>query len=604
MANSISDLQKRLEAVNKVRMNTRIQSEFKSATREARNLERQIARLDNQGKGGFFSKIKGFAMDAAAPLLGMASAAAITAFVGSSIGAAMNFEKTNKSFEVLSGSKARGNALSGELLDLKQNTMLGASVYQNAQTLMGFGVSDKEVTKDLKMIGDVAMGDADRMQSLTLAFAQTRAAGRLMGQDLLQYINAGFNPLGVISENWQQFGLKQKMSVGQLKEWMEQGKITSGAITKAFEVATGKGGRFFNMMDQLAETNAGKLQLLKGKYAAFQISVGQGFAPLTRFALEAGIALLKFMTHSESVSTSVTRQINQIRALQLELTSSNTSESRRLEILKQLTDINPNITKGIKAEAIEYSKLASNINDVVTALGQKQIASSLEEKNAKTITKYNRAVATSGETNAAVFALLAQINPDLAERTDMSAGQKQLTAIQYLRAKIKNNPQKTSSTTVSAYGGAYTTNSSVEQDQLNSLLGLIHANQDANKIAKQLQPEVSNVKRQISAATNAYNQMFGVNTTAGGQAAPVDTGGGTGGGTGGSTDTGDLFSGGKDKINKGGQRSIVINIGKQIEHLDIHVMGKEEAGQEIARAVREEMVRVFNSLSSNNNGGI
>jgi tape measure domain-containing protein len=40
------------------------------------------------------------------------------------------------------------------------------------------------------MLGDVARGDAETLSRLTLAFGQMSASGRLMGQDLLQMINA------------------------------------------------------------------------------------------------------------------------------------------------------------------------------------------------------------------------------------------------------------------------------------------------------------------------------------------------------------------------------------------------------------------------------
>jgi tape measure domain-containing protein len=48
-----------------------------------------------------------------------------------------------------------------------------------------------------------------------------------------------------------------------------------------------------------------------------------------------------------------------------------------------------------------------------------------------------------------------------------------------------------------------------------------------------------------------------------------------------------------DNINSGGQRSIVINIGKQIEKLEVHVMSGKEGASEIEEAVREAMRRVF-----------
>lgn len=53
-----------------------------------------------------------------------------------------------------------------------------------------------------------------------------------------------------------------------------------------------------------------------------------------------------------------------------------------------------------------------------------------------------------------------------------------------------------------------------------------------------------------------------------------------------------------DSINQGGQRSIVINIGKQIEKIEQHIIGGgREAADEIEGAVREAMRRVVYSLN-------
>lgn len=52
-------------------------------------------------------------------------------------------------------------------------------------------------------------------------------------------------------------------------------------------------------------------------------------------------------------------------------------------------------------------------------------------------------------------------------------------------------------------------------------------------------------------------------------------------------------------INSGGQRSIVINIGKQIEKIEQHIVGgSREAADEIETAVREAMRRVVYSLNN------
>src|SRR5690606_25401177 len=95
-----------------------------------------------------------------------------------------------------------------------------------------------------KAIGDIAMGDANKMNSLTLAYSQMTSTGKLMGQDLLQMINAGFNPLNEISK-------KTGKSIGDLKKEMEQGKISANMVEKAFIGATSEGGQFYMMAEKM-----------------------------------------------------------------------------------------------------------------------------------------------------------------------------------------------------------------------------------------------------------------------------------------------------------------------------------------------------------------
>ena len=124
------------------------------------------------------------------------------------------------------------------------------------KTMMSFGISGEKAFESLKMIGDIAMGDKQKMQSLTLAFAQVSSAGKLSGQDLLQMINAGFNPLQSISE-------KTGKSMATLKDEMSKGQITVQMVEQAFKDATSEGGLFYNAIDTASQTTAGKLASMK-----------------------------------------------------------------------------------------------------------------------------------------------------------------------------------------------------------------------------------------------------------------------------------------------------------------------------------------------------
>lgn len=153
----------------------------------------------------------------------------------------MEIDSVEKSFAALLKSEDKAKEMIGGLKDLSIKS--GLNTYGTAQTLLGFNVDAEKILPTLKSIGDITMGNNEKFSSMTLAFAQMSAAGRLMGQDLNQMINAGLNPLQVISE-------KTGKSIAVLRKEMEQGAISSEMVADAFATATSEGGRFYNMLEK------------------------------------------------------------------------------------------------------------------------------------------------------------------------------------------------------------------------------------------------------------------------------------------------------------------------------------------------------------------
>lgn len=190
------------------------------------------------------------------PIVALSTGVGVVAKLG------METEKTATSFRVLAGSEETSTKLLGQLNKYADDTVWNRpEIQEAAKTMMGFGISTETVYKDIKMLGDVAMGDKNKLQSLALVFGQISSAGKLQGQDLLQLINAGYNPLLDISE------LTGK-SVAKLKDEMSKGAISADLVRKAFEKATGPGGRFEGMINELANTAPGAFDQLKGKGSA------------------------------------------------------------------------------------------------------------------------------------------------------------------------------------------------------------------------------------------------------------------------------------------------------------------------------------------------
>lgn len=180
------------------------------------------------------------------------------AFAKSIVQVRGEIESLEISFETLLGNKQKANDLFSEIKTYAVNTPMQMNdLAKGAQMLLSFNVEAERVMPILKQIGDISMGDAQKFNSLTLAFSQMSSTGKLMGQDLLQMINAGFNPLSVMSE-------KTGKSIGQLKKDMEGGLITSQMVADAFAAATAEGGKFYGMLDKQSKGINGSMSNLEG----------------------------------------------------------------------------------------------------------------------------------------------------------------------------------------------------------------------------------------------------------------------------------------------------------------------------------------------------
>lgn len=209
-----------------------------------------------------------------------AAAAVIGVIVSKSVQARREMESMEVSFSVLTGSMERAKSLIGQMKELGAASPLQTSdIAKAGQTLMGFGVDINRVMPILKQLSDISMGNSERFQSLALAFAQMSAQGRLMGQDLNQMINAGFNPLQIISE-------KTGKSIGQLKDEMSRGKISSQDIANAFAAATQEGGKFYGMTEKLGKSLNGMFNQQQDKLNQQWAELGERIAPAVIGAMD------------------------------------------------------------------------------------------------------------------------------------------------------------------------------------------------------------------------------------------------------------------------------------------------------------------------------
>lgn len=268
-----------------------------NATRDA--IRTTVADVERSGQSldGIFGRL-----ESGLKRIALASAGAFTVskaldFGRQCVEVRANIQALETSFETLLKSKEKADVMLSDIKKFAATTPMDMDVLaKGAQTMLGFNMEAEKVLPMLHAIGDISMGDAAKFESLSLAFSQMSATGRLMGQDLLQMINAGFNPLAQISE-------KTGKSIAALKEEMEKGGISVEMVTQAFIDATSEGGKFHGMLHKQAEGLNGAFAYLRGSISGMMNDIGQSVeGPVTKAVNMAGDLVKNYREVAETIA--------------------------------------------------------------------------------------------------------------------------------------------------------------------------------------------------------------------------------------------------------------------------------------------------------------
>lgn len=227
------------------------------------------------GVGAGMAAKAGLAGPAALAIGGIAAARSAARLGSAGVDLNRDIERTTASMNVFTGSLAKSASMMEQMRDLSADTGVSFTGYTRAaRTMMQFGVASDDIMGKLREMAIITGGDTERMQSLALAYAQTTAAGKLMGQEVLQMVNAGWTP-------FEEIGKRLGKTVPELRKEMALGNITAKMVGDAMTAATEAGGRFNGMLEQLEGTSARASDKQKAAWESATASVGQMLEPVT-----------------------------------------------------------------------------------------------------------------------------------------------------------------------------------------------------------------------------------------------------------------------------------------------------------------------------------
>lgn len=199
--------------------------------------------------------------------IGAAVAAAGAAVGGyvlkTGIGYNQQMDDYTANMQTLLGGVDKAEAKIKELSDMAAKTPFELPTLADAtQTLLAFGVKAEDSTGILKSLGDISLGNASKLETLTRSYGKMSSTGKVTLENVQMMIDAGFNPLNLIAE-------RNHMTMESLYEALSDGKVPFDELTWAIQKATSEGGQFYNGMETASKTLTGRLSTLKENWSAF-----------------------------------------------------------------------------------------------------------------------------------------------------------------------------------------------------------------------------------------------------------------------------------------------------------------------------------------------
>lgn len=206
-------------------------------------------------------------------------------FISQMVAVRSQFQQLEISFGTMLKSKEKANELMAQLTDLAAKTPFGLEeVSEGAKKLLAFQVPAEEVTETLRRMGDVASGLGVPMGQLIHVYGQVKAQGKLMTNDLYQFMNAG---IPIIAELSKVVGKSET----EIKDMVSAGKIGFTEIQAVIKNMTNEGGLFYNLMAEQSKSLGGQISNLRDNFDQMLNEIGKSSEGLVSGAIK-GVSFL------------------------------------------------------------------------------------------------------------------------------------------------------------------------------------------------------------------------------------------------------------------------------------------------------------------------
>lgn len=200
-------------------------------------------------------------------------------------------------FKVMLGSEEAAATKLSEIRKMAASTPFSLDdLTSGTQTLLQFGIAADDTTGVLQRLGDISLGNAEKLQTLTRAYGKMSSAQKVTLENVNMMIDAGFNPLNQICD-----ATGENMS--DLYKRISDGKVSFSELEAAVEAATSQGGQFYNGMLEASQTFSGRMSTLKDNVSALTGELTSGlFAALGELVVKLNEVVVSFLDSDEKMA--------------------------------------------------------------------------------------------------------------------------------------------------------------------------------------------------------------------------------------------------------------------------------------------------------------
>ena len=200
-------------------------------------------------------------------------------------------------FKVMLGSEEAAATKLSEIRKMAASTPFSLDdLTSGTQTLLQFGIAADDTTGVLQRLGDISLGNAEKLQTLTRAYGKMSSAHKVTLENVNMMIDAGFNPLNQICDVTGE-------SMSDLYKRISDGKVSFSELQAAVEAATSEGGQFYNGMLEASQTFSGRMSTLKDNVAALTGELTSGlFSALGDLVVKLNEVVTSFLDSDEKMA--------------------------------------------------------------------------------------------------------------------------------------------------------------------------------------------------------------------------------------------------------------------------------------------------------------